>query len=124
MTGNTAPQIVELKRNIHKFEHLLDFDGEWTLGRDECDAEADRYVVRKLTLNGALKVVSKNPADYHKYEWRQDAQERLQEYRESLDTLPCGHRVHIVHKDNGTYGCKYCNEEREYSRDFIKSLYD
>jgi len=104
-------------------DHLLHYEGEWSLDREELDAKEDRYICRKLMFVGAVKVVNRRTDEYNKYRWKEGVRERLIEYLESLETLPCGHRLHIKHTENG-YDCKYCDEDRSYAEKTIKRLYE
>lgn len=42
------------------------------------------------------------------YSMPRDVREFLEDYRNSFDRLPCGHRVHIHHNAAGDLACRYC----------------
>lgn len=65
------------------------------------------------------KYQGRNSCVYH---WNDDVKDKLEAYRDNLDTLPCGHRAHVHNTRDGRFGCRYCDEDRDYSRELIESL--
>jgi len=60
------------------------------------------------------------------WQWDADVRQRLEEYWEDSNKLPCGHKAHIYNdRANEQLGCRYCAEEDthpEYSQELVKEL--
>jgi hypothetical protein len=88
-------------------------------------------IIRKAVNHNALKRVGhtwvkRTDTDTPKtrkravYRWDDEVKERLMDYKEQQSKLPCGHRAHIYNKADGEFGCKYCDDEREWSKEVVK----
>jgi len=62
-----------------------------------------------------------SPYRTHTWRWVDGVREWLQDAVAGRDELPCGHRAHIYHHDDG-YGCKYCDERREFDRATVRAV--
>lgn len=89
-----------------------------------------RQLIRQLKARGAISAsdtVTRNQPDggsdyIREWQWSPAARDYLQAYHDDSETLPCGHRPHIHHRDDGAFGCKYCDEARQYSRAQIEAV--
>jgi len=119
-------------RNIEKISPLLDLDEpftirdvdgysrkEWTGLVNDLDAQEVINPVGWTYEQADGTEYESNPS--RKWEFARDLKERLREYRAELDTLPCGHHGHVKTHGDGTYGCKFCDEKRHYSRETIEN---
>lgn len=123
-----------LKNMAWELQPLFELEGKWTTKEAPGSWEGrSQSILRKARIHNAIEVVGqarriRSEGGYertrvHKvYRWHPEIKADLQEYLENLDTLPCGCRKHIKNKGNGNYGCRYCDEERNYPKDLIKEL--
>jgi len=60
------------------------------------------------------------------WKWNEEIRTELQEYVNQMDTLPCGHRVHIYNpREVDELSCRFCaenNEYPEYSKELVNTL--
>jgi hypothetical protein len=125
--ATTVGHLRELKCRIHRIAPFLDQVGEQDTFRTkdlDFDAYHEQKILEIMRRCGLLHVTrekyrGRNRCIYH---WNDDVKHELEQYRADLDTLPCGHRVHVYHTHDGRYGCRYCDAERDYDRDLIESL--
>lgn len=75
--------------------------------------------IRKV---GTITKENKESDRINQWELTNHAKDVLKESLDHKETLPCGHRPHIHHKEDGTFGCRYCEEERSYARETIEAL--
>lgn len=130
-TAQSLPpgKIIAARNVIHKVPELLDtgkrFRTENLPGKWDGKSQS---ILRKLTTTGVLIKKERYEAGRGQtrvvFEWNMKAKEELQEYLESMDTLPCGHRVHIKNNRDGTFGCKYCDDKQNYPESLIRELMD
>lgn len=120
-------------RNVYE-EHrevveLLIQRDQWAV--DDVPMHGKPYVaaVHALQNSQAIREVDqrwRDRDDHHSgnfvsvWEWVGQKRELLREYVDGRNELPCGCRAHVYHKDGGGYGCRYCDVEREYSRETVK----
>lgn len=125
--GLPPGKIIAARNIVHRYPSLLDTDETFTV--DDLPGKWNKksqFVLRKLITVGALTKLSHehqgNGRYYCKYQWKEGVQQELAAYVHDLDTLPCGHRIHIKHKKNGGFGCRYCDEEQHYNETLIREL--
>lgn len=122
-------------RNIYQDHHdavvqMLQL-GTFTL--DDVDGAGGhdwRQLMRRLKAREVIAVVETvtrdNPdggSDYiRQWEWIGGARSFLREYHDSSDALPCGHRPHVHHREDGAFGCQYCDQARDYDRETVEEL--
>jgi len=140
MSSNTSQNIKsytthQLRANAHDYEPLLAVPDEFTYWDTDLERREFQRLAQGLKAIGALDVVGqkRKTKGYHDpdtntskhivnvYRWVEEAKTQLQDVLEYDETLPCGHRVHIKNHGDGTYGCRYCDEERHYSRETIEN---
>lgn len=124
-----SQSIQRMYKGANKMEPLLYVDDPFTI--HDIDVDGFLHTLESLKRNGIVEVVGKEkkyvphadsgqkPIYVNKYKLEDTYREAI---REGLSgpKLPCGHRAHIHHKHSGGFGCKYCSEERDYSRDTVQ----
>jgi len=112
-----------LTSNINEIAPYLTLSGVWE--GDDVDADEDR-VMRVLQEKSAVVKVSGHNSNTvrNEYRWKESVKERLIDYHNQMDKLPCGHRSHIYNIDDDGFGCKYCEEidgeSPTYSKETVK----
>jgi len=127
-----------IKADIHRIEPLLRWDpaeatGEQLGPRDFTIRDTPlsgwkdtRAIVQLLRHTGCLECVGVEVGggkSRNIYRWRDGIREELNNYLDDMNTLPCGHRLHIPDArddPDGKMSCKYCGEE--YPESFIRQL--
>jgi len=119
-------------RNIYEdwtavMDVLIDADEFCSVDLD-CEKHAYRSVIKKLQAIGAVRRVGQRRQEYkncsnlvYEWAWEPAVVEKLREYVEDRDQLPCGHRAHVHHHDDG-YGCQYCDEQRDFTRETVEAV--
>jgi hypothetical protein len=103
-------QMRKLKTSIHKYEEILEEDGIIEASDFECSFRQPQWLKKYGALKVHEKVDNDNGSYYVRYKWRPKVRERLLEYREKMNKLPCGHRWHIYNPPNSELmGCKHCD---------------
>lgn len=123
----TVGDLQQLKTWIHDIGRYLDAAGNKDAFRTRDLPFEAAHNQRTLTIMRQCNLVTvtrekhngENACIYH---WNERVKQQLEEYRDSLDTLPCGHRAHIHNTREGRFGCRYCDEQRDYPRELIDSL--
>lgn len=124
-----------LRAKAYDYEPLLHVPEKFTFWDTELSREEFTELIQQLTRNGAVRTVGQATTTKHaddpntktsqhivnKYQWKQKAKAKVKDALEHEETLPCGHRPHIKNHGDGTYGCRYCDEERHYSRETIEN---
>ncbi len=124
---------------IHQLEPLFEFDaGETFVHRDATDVDHGfKSVLHTAVRLGALDVVDSHryrredmtkTRKVNVYQWDPKVRSILAEYKESMNTLPCGHRAHIYNSPkvpDDKLSCKICAEDDEYpayEKDTVREL--
>lgn len=131
-----------LKKGAPDFKPLLELPNPfcvWDIEDSPIDMGGDTYqqLLARLKRAGAvaqvdtrveIKPVERNDRpgtttryEANVYQWNPRAKKILREAVDHDETLPCGHRVHIRNHGDGTFGCRYCNQERHYDRETIEN---
>lgn len=99
-------------------------------GKIDIDIEDKKYRsdMEFLRQSGHLKEIGE-VHEYQKRYWKvwkieKRAYDIIEEALDADETLPCGHRFHILNKSDGGYGCKYCDEDRNWTAEEIKEAKD
>lgn len=120
----------DLRGVIHELQPLLEYDEAFVLKNTPCggDQESNRQIrgplARAITV-GALERIEKKRTDGSwrwEYRWVPEARDRLLDYIDDMDTLPCGCRCHLPDSrddPDGRVSCNYCGEE--YDEDWFKA---
>jgi hypothetical protein len=111
-----------LTAKINELAPYLTLSGTWY--GDAVDANEDRLIRVLQEKSAIIKVEGHHTNEVrNKYQWKEGVKERLKEYYQSMDTLPCGHRSHIFNTEDGL-SCKYCkqinDEEPIYTKETVK----
>jgi len=108
------------KRIVHKVTEVL---YEETFTVEDLDGDYEKTQSRLMMLNrsNAVTIIGEDKVkrghNRHKYiniyAWNPDVQDRLQDYHEELDELPCSCRPHVPPEtdENGLYICKHCGDK-------------
>lgn len=91
-----------------------------------------RSMVKKLSALGSISVCGDRVRTHdewgkdviREWQWKPGAREYLESYADRSDALPCGHRPHIYHHEDGRFGCKFCDVEQNYSKDDVLAVMD
>lgn len=119
-----------VKSNAEQLKPILDVEVPFTSRDIEGNSKQMRMVLRHLCTLGVLErvgaeVVERSDPDdsrtheVNRYRWNPRYLDMLKEIDDRDDTLPCGHRGHIRNKGD-SFGCRYCDEERNYDRETIE----
>jgi len=126
-TGSKVQTTQTIRKNAHYFEPFLDFPQEFTVWDTELDNYEYQQRVEKLKSCGAVIDLGYQKQRNESGSWNRVKEYRLTNHaRKTLElaldteTFECGHRIHVHHKDGGGFGCKYCDEERSYSRETVE----
>lgn len=104
------------------FDELLELDEPWTV-KDVPMTDVNRVkgVMNQLNWANAIEKTgercierddpSRKSRRINEYRITEAARRFLSDYAAQRDTLPCGHRAHVHHRDNGGFGCQYCDAE-------------
>jgi len=125
--ATTVGNIVRLKCIVHDVEPFLREAGDKDKFRSRelsFDFNNDQRTLEimqrcNLVTVSREKYQGRNSCVYH---WNHDVKAKLEDYRDNLDTLPCGHRAHVHNTRDGRFGCRYCDEDRDYPRELVESL--
>jgi len=112
---------------------LLELDEPWTV-RD-CGGEQIKTArdLKKLLVLEVIEIVGQKDVRWpgqtqsetiNCYAFDRRAREVLEQYRQSRNELPCGHRAHIHHRSDGRFGCRYCDEDRTFDRAVVERAMD
>lgn len=121
----------DLKIQFDEYDiaEVLEFEGTFTARDFDRDRYQTKGVLRILRNSGAIKVVDEVRVNdvngngrswINEYEWHDSAIEYLESYQENRPELPCGCRAHIYHNDDGTLGCRYCEDDPVFDREVVK----
>lgn len=117
--------IATLKNMIHQIEPLFTFDAGETFTHRDLDGN-HQQLLNSCTDHGALHVIGTEryqredmtkKRKLNKYQWDPRIRQKLLEYRERMNKLPCGHRAHLWNSrevPEGKLSCKVCAENGDY----------
>lgn len=112
-----------------RLDEVLDLDDGFTareIGRDQYET---KKLLRILRNSGAIEVIGDvtvvdqggcGTSWVNEYRWRREVVDYLETYKDERSELPCGCRAHIYHNDNGTLGCRHCDDDPEFGREEVK----
>jgi hypothetical protein len=120
-----------LRKNFHTIKPFLEMDGEWTVVDADVPDGRESDGLALLHRAGAIEDVGKHSYSrdgaggrtVNVWVWDERYKERLQEYQDGLDVLPCGHHWHVCNPpDVAGYSCRHCppDDKPEYTRDEIE----
>jgi hypothetical protein len=126
-TPVTAGAASYVSSNIDAIAEIVDLDEPFTVKDVDLESRAATAMLRQLTKHGVLEVAGRqyrrpsNQTNFIKeYEFTDsEVREFATESVNNRNTLPCGHTAHILNKGDH-YGCKYCDEQREYSKETVR----
>ena len=122
--GRHAPEVVvKMGPELQRVRPLLDLDEPFRFHETPLDPTTDHQFLRRLERYGALEPTGKVRPEYpdqdksshwvNEYRWDSAVKPKIRAYLGQLETLPCGHHVHI-HNPRGSapdeLGCKVCAE--------------
>lgn len=112
----------------HTILPLIDRDEPWS--RDEIPSDQPHVVIQNLQWANAVDIVDQRWAErddgskyrYNVYQFRDSHAEYIKQRNENMDQLPCGHKAHVHHRQDGGFGCKFCSETREFDRETVEEV--
>jgi hypothetical protein len=116
-----------IRTHLDDIRPVLEVAEPWAIEDLPMDMGEACGVTRSLFRNNVIEKVGKDHTKGHNqtcwvwsFRFREQPRAYAEDYLESKNTLPCGHTAHIHHRD-GKYGCKHCEQERDYSRETIEN---
>jgi hypothetical protein len=107
-----------VRARIEKIAPLLEHTGEFRAA----DTNVNSRVLAQygdLGLVNVVRVEHDRGSSWTVYEWNDRARRTVEQYRASLDSLPCGCHAHIPPGDQdtreGALACKYCGTAHDKS---------
>jgi len=114
-----------VRTHLHEIEPLLELDEPFNIDDIPWDFAGSSAVLRGMHSQNIIEKVEKDATKGDRkrgYIWTWRVRDAVKEYAQTLienqTELPCGHRAHIRNKGDH-YGCQYCDEDREYTREMI-----
>lgn len=143
MSTEQAQAVPEAKQTLRnrapELHTLVEIDEPfcvWDAMDEEMDRDEYNRVMSTLISLGVIRRVGERTRNYtyevpdgdrlvdsyervYEYEWKEQYRQYVQRVQEETNTLPCGHRAHVLNKGDEEYGCQYCDAERSYSRETV-----
>lgn len=113
-----------VRTHLNEIQDMIDIPEPWTIHDLPFDGHWSRAIAQEYQHAMVIEKVGRNSdaakGTYtHDYRFLDRARDYAEECLEDRAELPCGHSAHVHHRD-GKYGCKHCDEPRDYSRETIE----